>query len=206
MERIKTVMFDMGGVIITLDQQEAIRRLNEFGLTDAAERLDPYTQGGIFGELERGAISPETFRDELSKLCGRQLSHDDCRYAWLGYIREVPQRNLDLLCRLRDENYRLLLLSNTNPFMMSWVNSNDFTGGRPLKTYFDQCYLSYELKNMKPHKDVFRHVLVNEHVSADEILFVDDGPRNVSIASELGFHTFCPENGADWTQEIYKYL
>ncbi len=199
-------MFDMGGVIITLNQQEAIRRLETFGLADAAERLDPYTQGGIFGDLERGAITPDTFREELSKLCGRPLTPEDCRYAWLGYIKEVPQRNLDLLCRLREEGYRLLLLSNTNPFMMSWVNSNDFIGGHPLKDYFDRCYLSYELKNMKPDAGVFQHVLMSEQTSPERILFVDDGPRNISIASELGFQTFCPENGADWTQEIYQHL
>jgi putative hydrolase of the HAD superfamily len=28
----------------------------------------------------------------------------------------------------------------------------------------------------------------------------------VAAASELGMHTFCPQNGVDWTQDIYKYL
>ncbi len=204
--KIKTVMFDMGGVIFTLDQQEAIRRLNALGLKDAEERLDPYTQGGIFGDLERGSISPETFRSELSKLCQRELTLDDCRHAWLGYIKEIPQRNLDLLCQLRKEGYRLLLLSNTNPFMMSWVNSNDFVAGHPMSDFFDKCYLSYEMKSMKPDENMFRQVLMSEQTFPYQILFLDDGPRNVSVASQIGIRTFCPENGADWTKEIYNYL
>ncbi len=199
-------MFDMGGVIFTLNQPEAVRRLNALGLKDAAERLDPYTQGGIFGDLERGKISPETFREELSTLCGRTLSLDDCRYAWLGYIREIPQRNLDLLVNLRNEGYRLLLLSNTNPFMMSWVNSNDFVAGHPMKDFFDKCYLSYEMKMMKPDENMFRQVLNSEQIPPHQILFVDDGPRNVEVASKMDFKTFCPENGADWTQDIYQFL
>ncbi len=196
----------MGGVLFTLNQQEAIRRLSELGLADAAKQLDPYTQGGIFGDLERGKISPETFREELSKLSGRTLTFNDCRYAWLGYVKEVPERNLELLLQLRRQGYRLLLLSNTNPFMMSWVNSNDFVSGRPLEDYLDKCYLSYEMKMMKPDEAMFRQVLIEEQCQPSNILFVDDGPRNVAVASQLGFKTFCPENGADWTKEIEKFL
>lgn len=200
-------MFDMGGVVFTLDQSAAIQRLNELGIHDAAERLDPYTQGGIFGDLERGIITPETFRAELSKIAGRELTLEDCRYAWLGYVKEVPQRNLELLRQLRREGYRLLLLSNTNPFMWSWANSAEFDGnGHPITSYFDRCYLSFEMKMMKPDDLVFRHVLMNEKSFPSNIFFVDDGPRNVAQASQIGFQTFCPENGADWTQTIRDYI
>ena len=78
MEQIKTIIFDFGGVIITLDQPQAIRRFQEIGLKDADQRLDAYTQGGIFGDLERGTIDAETFRVELSKLVGREVSYDEC--------------------------------------------------------------------------------------------------------------------------------
>lgn len=204
---IRTIIFDLGGVIITLDQPQAISRFKALGLSDADKRLDAYTQGGIFGDLERGAISAETFRQELSKLVGREVSYDECRHAWLGYCHELPQRNLDVLRRLRSEGYRLVLLSNTNPFMMSWVMSPDFDGnGHSLEDYMDHCYCSYKMGVMKPDTEFFHRVLLSEHISPSEALFVDDGPRNVAVASEMGIHTFCPENGADWTQQIYEYL
>lgn len=60
------MLFDLGGVIITLDQSQAIRRFEELGVPDAAQRLDPYQQSGIFGQLEEGMISAEDFRRELS--------------------------------------------------------------------------------------------------------------------------------------------
>ena len=47
---------------------------------------------------------------------------------------------------------------------------------------------------------------MNERIFAENTLFVDDGPRNVAVASQMGIHTFCPQNGADWTSDIYKYL
>ena len=204
---IRNIIFDLGGVIITLDQPQAIRRFKALGLADADQRLDAYTQGGIFGDLERGAITAEDFRRELSLLVGHEVSYDECRHAWLGYCRELPQRNLDALVRLRQEGYRLLLLSNTNPYMMSWVMSPDFDGhGHSLEYYLDACYCSYEMGVMKPDQTIFSRVLAAEQIMPSETLFVDDGPRNVAAASQLGIRTFCPENGADWTQDIYEYL
>ena len=207
MGQIKNIIFDFGGVIITLDQPQAIRRFKEIGLCDAEKHLDAYTQSGIFGDLELGKISAETFRQELSKLVGKELSHDDCRYAWLGYKGDLPQRNLDVLRKLRSEGYRIILLSNTNPYMMSWANSPEFDGqGHAISDYVDAAYLSYELGVMKPDTQFFHHVLMAEHIAPSETLFVDDGPRNVAVASQMGINTYCPENGIDWTKTFYQYL
>ena len=197
---IKNLIFDLGGVVMTIDQDEALRRFKELGLADAERQLDPYTQSGIFGDVEEGKITAEEFRIELSRLVGRELSFDDCKYGWLGYRKEVPQRNLDALRRLRDEGYRLILLSNTNPFMMSWALTKDFDGGSAsLEDYFDALYLSYRLGVMKPDLKFFQLVIDNEHILPGETLFVDDGPRNVEAARKLGLNTMCPNNGEDWT-------
>ena len=53
---IKTILFDMGGVVITLAQPQAIERFKALGLKDAEQRLDAYTQQGIFGDLESGRL------------------------------------------------------------------------------------------------------------------------------------------------------
>lgn len=202
---IKTIIFDLGGVIITLDPQQAVRRFEALGLKDAAQRLDSYTQSGIFGDLEHGLITAEDFRRELSLLVGHEVTHEECAFAWQGYASEVPQRNLDMLQQLRAAGFRVLLLSNTNPYMMEWAESGDFDGhGHPVSSYFDCCYLSYQMKLMKPSEQIFREVLRREKTFASEVLFVDDGARNVATASQLGMRTMCPENGADWTEAILE--
>lgn len=208
MERvIKNIVFDLGGVIMTLDPAEALRRFKALGLSDAERYLDSYTQSGIFGNLEEGKITAEDFRSKLSSLTGHELTFDECKHAWLGYRKDVPQRNLDLLKELRAKGYRLLLLSNTNPFMMDWALSCEFDGkGSSLNDYFDALYLSYRLGIMKPAPDFFRQVLDNENILPEETLFVDDGPRNVEAAGKLGFMTMCPDNGSDWTGELRSLL
>ena len=208
MERvIKNIVFDLGGVIMTLDPAEALRRFKALGLSDAERYLDSYTQSGIFGNLEEGKITAEDFRSKLSSLTGHELTFDECRHAWLGYRKDVPQRNLDLLKELRAKGYRLILLSNTNPFMMDWALSSEFDGkGSSLNDYFDALYLSYRLGIMKPAPDFFRQVLDNENILPEETLFVDDSPRNVEAAGKLGFITMCPDNGSDWTGELRSLL
>ena len=193
--------------MITLDPQQAIDRFKALGVADAEERLDSYTQSGIFGDLEHGLISDEDFRRELSKMVCHEVTHEECAFAWQGYAKVVPQRNLDAVQRLRREGYRVILLSNTNSYMMEWAESEAFDGhGHPVSYYFDACYLSYQMKLMKPSDAIFREVLKCEKTFASECLFVDDGARNVATASQLGMRTMMPVNGEDWTEKIFEEL
>ena len=204
---IKNIIFDLGGVVITLNPQQAADRFAQLGLKNAEEHLNSYTQQGIFGDLEAGDIDAETFRRKFSEMVGHNVTHQQCAFAWQGYAKEVPQRNLDALKRLRKEGYRLILLSNTNPYMMEWVDSSDFDGhGHSVTHYFDALYLSYRLHVMKPSDEIFMRMLMGERITPSECLFLDDGPRNVAAASQRGLLTYCPENGEDWTQTIYNFL
>ena len=205
--KISTIIFDMGGVVFDLSPEQAISRFEEIGLKDARKRLDKYHQTGIFGDLEGGKITPDEFRVELGKLTGKQHTYEECCYAWQGYASDVPKRNLDMLLSLKKQGYRLILLSNTNPYMMEWAMSGQFDGeGHPISYYFDRVYLSYQHQMMKPDEMFFRKVLMQEQLIPYEVLFIDDGPRNVAAASQLGMLTLCPMEGADWTKDIVELL
>jgi len=148
--KIRLILFDLGGVIYTSDCHEAVRRFGSLGLKDAENQLSMYTQTGIFGALEEGKISDKEFVAQLSDKVGKSLSWDDCRLAWLGYATFLPQRNLNVLLRLRHMGFRLALASNTNPFMMSWIDSCDFDGkGNSIRSYLDELYVSYKIKALK---------------------------------------------------------
>ena len=204
---IKTILFDMGGVVITLAQPQAIERFKALGLKDAEQRLDAYTQQGIFGDLESGKITDEDFRRELSVLVGRELTWQECLNAWKGYCGDVPKRNLRKMKELRERGYRVVLLSNTNPFMMSWVMSNEFDGeGHSLAYYLDAAYESYKCGAMKPDAKFFNAVIEGEKLIPSETLFIDDGPRNIEAAKALGIHTRLVKNGEDWTGKLEDIL
>lgn len=203
---IRNIAFDLGGVVLALSYEQAVRRFEEIGLQDARKHLDAFEQKGIFGDLESGRINEEDFRRELSVMVGRQLTMDECYYAWHGYVDYVPQRNLEAILRLRAEGYRVCLLSNTNPFMMQWAEK-DFDGkGHPISYFFDAMYLSFECKVMKPKREIFEMMLRGQQATAEETLFVDDGPRNVETAAAMGMHTLCPQNNEDWIPALEALL
>ena len=204
---INNIAFDLGGVVIALSYENAIRRFEEIGLRDARQHLDAFHQHGIFGDLESGKASPEEFREELGRIIGREMTMDECYYAWHGYVESVPQRNLDMLLRLRQQGYKVCLLSNTNPFMMQWACSPAFDGGyHPLDFYFDHLYLSYECRVMKPSPEIFQMMLDSQQAKPEETLFIDDSPKNCAAAQSLGIHTLCPQNNEDWIPSLRSYL
>ena len=186
---IKTVIFDMGGVVITLDENEAGKRFVELGMKEFAEKMDPYKQSGLNGDLEEGKLSEEEYRRQVSEKVGREVSFEELQHCWLGYMKEVPARKLMTIRNLKKQGYRVVLLSNTNPYVSAWTDSEDFSGdGHPIGDYFDAMYRSYEVKYMKPDENFFRYVMAQEKALPEECLFIDDGARNCCAASEVGLY------------------
>ena len=206
MAKIKNIAFDLGGVVVALSYEQAVRRFEAIGLKDARQRLDAFEQKGIFGDLESGRITAEDFRRELSGLVGRNLTMNECSSAWQGYIEHVPKRNLEALLCLRARGFKVCLLSNTNPFIMQWAEK-DFDGeGHPISHFFDALYLSFQCKVMKPRREIFEMMLSGQESLPEETLFVDDGPRNVETAASMGMQTLCPTNNEDWTAALENII
>ena len=203
MKGITHIALDMGGVVLHIDHEQAVSRFEEIGVANAREFLNPYHQLGLFGQLEGGQISAETFVTELSRLIGKPLTHEQCLYAWLGYLKEIPQRNLDAIRRLREKGYRVCLLSNTNPFFFEWAESGAFDShGHPIRDYFDALYVSFQCRMLKPTREIFEHVLRSENIRPEQLLFIDDSERNTDAAAALGIQTIRMETNSDWTQMI----
>ena len=205
---IKNIAFDFGGVLFDLDYEGAIETFKKIGLADAEQRLDRYHQRGVFELLESGCITPDAFREELGKMCGRALTHDEVMSAWLGYVgAPVDEAKLAMLDALRAEGYRTFLLSNTNPFVQAWAESPQFSkAGRPLSDYLEKCYCSYEVGIMKPDPAIFEYMLKDAAIAPTETLFLDDSPANIAAASDLGIQTLLVEKNGDWRAAVRQRL
>ena len=135
------------------------------------------------------------------------------RFAQLGVgpdkmpLDKYAQRGLHTILHLRGLGYRCLLLSNTNPFMMSWALSTDYDGnGHSLSYYLDECYCSYQIGEMKPSPAIFQYVIDKESISPDQAIFVDDSPANILAAQQVGLRTLLAVNGEDWTDSLLDSL
>ena len=205
---IKNIAFDFGGVLFDLSWEGAVASFKQIGLADAEVRLDRFHQRGVFEELESGRISPDEFRVALQEMCNRPLTHEQVLGAWLGYVgAPVDERKLQRLDELRARGYRTFLLSNTNPFVQSWAESAAFSAaGRPLSSYLEKCYTSYEVGIMKPDLGIFQFMLDDAGILPAETLFLDDSPANIAAAAQLGIQTMLVEKNADWRDAVEQRL
>ena len=196
---IRNIVFDLGGVLITLDRNEAVSRFEKAGLENAEELLSAYHQKGIFLELEEGKLSQEEFYEAVCKEAGTFIPNETIDYGWMGFLKEVPEYKMVMLEDLRRKGYRLYLLSNTNPVIMSWAHSPAFSPqGRSIDEYFDKLYLSYKIGYTKPHPEIFRFMFDDSGMIPSESLFIDDGIANVEMGKQLGMKTYLAENGEDF--------
>ncbi len=203
---IKNIVFDFGGVIAEMTRENSVKAFADLGLPDADSRLDKYHQTGIFQELEEGRLSADGFRREIASLCGHDVTMDEVRYAWRRFFSDADMRKLEYLDELR-KKYRVYLLSNTNPFVMSWACSVGFSpAGRPLTDYFDKLYLSYEIGHTKPVREIFDYMIADSGVVPEETVFVDDGTSNIETGRSVGFVTLQPDNGEDWRDDLTALL
>ncbi len=204
---IKNIVFDLGGVIMHLDHERAVRRFEELGVKDVRQLLDPYEQKGFFLEVEDGRLDAEGFRLKLSEHAGRCLSFEEIAWGWMGFVVEVPQYKLDYMLASR-EHYNIYILSNTNPYILdAWARTSAFSeAGRPLTDYCEKIYASYEMGVTKPDERIFTRMMADASLILEETLFVDDGRRNIETAAALGMHTCQPANMEDWRETVTQIL
>lgn len=70
--------------------------------------------------------------------------------------------------------------------------------GASINDYFEKIYASYEVGICKPlSRDYGAYHWAMLELDQSETLFIDDGPANTKVGRELGFVTYCPDNGED---------
>jgi putative hydrolase of the HAD superfamily len=196
---IKNIVFDLGGVIITLDRDEAVNRFIEAGLENADELLNAYHQKGIFLELEGGKLTREEFYEAVYKEAGKFVSKEIIDRGWMGFMKDVPEYKMVMLEELRQRGYNLYLLSNTNPIIMEWAHSPIFSPqGKSIDQYFDKLYLSYQIGYLKPDPEIFKFMFNDSGMIPSESLFIDDGIANIEMGKQFGMKTYLAVNGEDF--------
>lgn len=200
---IKNIIFDFGGVLINLNRQRCIDSFKQLGLNQVEDLINPFAQQGIFMQLEKGLITPAVFRDKVREQLGKPVTDEQIDAAWNNFLVDLPVYKLEALLKLR-ERYLVYLLSNTNEIHWDWSRANVFPyKGFNEKDYFEEIFLSYEMKLVKPDVAIFEAVLESTGIQAGETLFIDDSEANCKAAESLGISTYLCEPGEDWTKLFY---
>jgi HAD superfamily hydrolase (TIGR01509 family) len=186
MKKISTIIFDLGGVILDLDQDRTLRAFSRLGL----DLDDVNESSAIFTDFETGKINADDFRQGIQTLSKGMLTPDQIDTCWNLMLLEITEERFRLIEQLR-KSFNIYLLSNTNSIHIDYFRQyiDSSFGLDRWDNLFDKQYLSYEIGLRKPHKAIYEYVLKELGRGPDECIFIDDNVTNVRNAGSLGIHT-----------------
>lgn len=196
MQKITTIIFDFGGVILDIDFNLMSNFFAELGVERFNEMYSQQKADHLFKHLEEGKLSEKEFYDAFRRSIQIKLTDEQIKNAWNSMLLSYREDALQTLTELRHK-YKLYLLSNTNS-----IHLNAFTtiyqqqiGRGKLEDYFDKVYYSHEIGLRKPDKEAYEYVVQENNLHSAEVLFIDDTIKNVEAAANLGMQTILLQPG-----------
>ena len=71
---------------------------------------------------------------------------------------------------------------------------------------FDLVFISSDLKLIKPSKEIFEVAIQKSGYQPNEILFIDDGEKNIEVAKSLGISVILYKDFPSFISELQKLL
>jgi epoxide hydrolase-like predicted phosphatase len=181
MDKIESVIFDWGGVLIDDPRPGLLRYCSEaFGVP-----LDEYTpvHDSFLDDFHTGKISEEKFWRQISGRLGKPMP--DVKSQWYDAFRSayVPKQQMFLLAAsLHDKGYKTALLSNTELPAVEFFHEQDYD-------MFDVLVFSCVEGVMKPDRSIYEITLQRLGSPPGQAVFIDDRQDYIKGAQEAGLNT-----------------
>jgi len=198
MSNIKTVILDMGGVILDIKGTSPLSAIAQYYGQEPDVLKDDYyrfiANMRVGGEVEQMF---EYFSDKFAK----PLPVNIPEIMTKGIKTTKLNENLvSYLLNLKRQEIKLLVLSNSILYHSNWIRLKGWYD------YFDRVYLSQEIKLAKPDPRAFTYVIQAERVKPAEAVFVDDLQENIDTANKLGFKTVLAVSEQQVIQDLEDLL
>jgi HAD superfamily hydrolase (TIGR01509 family) len=182
MKRVEWVLFDLGGVLLEVDQARIFTSLAQnSGLTpevvkDALLRAVPINSDFITKEY-----LPKQITKEVNEALRTNLSESQVVASINSELGQTITSTADLLPKLR-KRINIGCLSNTNSIHWDWLLS-----AYSFMNHFDRRFASQIVGHAKPGVKIYAEVVRHLGVASHAILFFDDREENVDAALKLGW-------------------
>jgi len=193
---IKTVIFDLGKVLIPFDFMRGYQGLEGICGLSVAEIRRRIGSTDLVRRFETGLVEPHDFVAELSRMLDLHISYDQFCRIWSSIFLPdplVPESLLESLSR----RYRLLLLSNTNAIHFEMLERS-----YPLLRHFHDRILSHRVRAMKPSPVIFRAAIASAGCAPEEIFFTDDIADYIAAAKKEGIDAVQFESSEQIEREL----
>jgi len=173
-----TVIFDLGGVLVSVDFMRACARLEAAGGAPAAEICEAVVKGADKAAFDAGRLGPQEFAARFCAAIGLRLPYAEFAEIWCDIFAE--QREVTGLLDEIGRHADLLLLSNTDNLHIAYIRSHYGFLGK-----FRRLVLSYEVGYAKPAPQIFERAL-GLCVAGSRMIYIDDVAEYVAAARASG--------------------
>lgn len=181
--RVRLVLFDVGGVLIELSGLSMLLSWLENRMT--VEQVYTYwLTSPCVRAFETGKIEADAFADQLIAELKLPVTKSELLCEFAGWGQQVLPGAIELAQRI-PSRYLRATLCNTNA--VQWPNVMNHNG---LMSSFDHHFASHLTGKIKPDEEAFEHVLTTLRCKASETVFVDDSRLNVDAAKRVGMRAY----------------
>lgn len=190
MEKIKNIIFDLGGIFIDIDFKKTESAFVSLGVTNFNDFYTQHTASSLFEDLETGKASPSEFYERFRQETGVAITDEQIRDAWNAMLGNFHIERLNWLEEI-GFRYKIYLFSNTNLIHYDAFQKiyQQCSGKENFDDYFIKAHYSHDLGVRKPYPESFKKLLAIENLEANETLFIDDTYKNIEGAKEAGLQT-----------------
>ena len=189
--RIKNIIFDLGGVILDIDESAVYNELGKMGfdiqqLAHSKEFMD------ILSKFDIGVYTAATFRKKVKAYLGLEKMTDQKFDAiWNSMLLDIPRERMETIEKVK-KHYKIFLMSNTNEIHYDlYVRDLQLRFGyNEFDELFHKSYFSFAEHLEKPDPRFFELILDHEGLAPEETLFIDDTEKNIKVAQSLGIRTY----------------
>ncbi len=198
--QIKTLLLDVGQVLVALDYPAALRRVMQYTRLPGEEISKRMSGNQAVLLYESGKIPTQEFYEITCRLLELHVSLEDFKRGW-GDMFALPSPDgkciSAALFRELKQSHRVVALSNTNEMHWEYLESVF-----PLIHEFDDYVLSFRVGAMKPDPAIYRAALICARCTPAETLFIDDLAVNIQAAGELGIKGVLYQDEAQLRAEL----
>ena len=194
---IKSVIFDMGNVLLNYD---AVRAANRFSKACKVPRIKVWLHfftSATEKAYTRGEITCRQFYNHSKASLKFPVDFATFKHYWNDIFWE--NKGMDKILGKLKKKYPLYLISNTNKMHFDHIKKNF-----KLLRHFKKTFPSHEVGHRKPEPEIYKKVLKKIKLKPEQTVFVDDVQKFVQGARNVGMHAIRFRNPKQLTQELKK--
>jgi 2-haloacid dehalogenase len=200
-ELIRTVIFDLGGVLIDWNPRHLYRN---FFKTE--EEITWFLENVCTSEWNDLQDAGRSFQEATDELLKKFPDHEAPIRAWYGRWQETIggpiTETVAILRTLRDsKRFKLYALTNWSAETFPWAMENfEFLH------WFEGIVVSGIEKTRKPYPEFYKILIERYQINPSEAIFIDDNIKNIEGARQAGFHTIHFQSPAQLQDEMNKWF